>query len=75
MYNTLDLLNVMCAWLFAHVCCVTGAAVLDHLCGCYEELNLCNIMKTRWICMLARGPCIEVLLLNITTNSGVSENC
>jgi hypothetical protein len=39
------------AWLFAHVCCVTGAALLDHLCGCYKELNLCNIMKTRWICM------------------------
>jgi hypothetical protein len=63
------------AWLFAHVCYVTWAALLDHLCGCYKELNLCNIMKTRWICMLARGPCVEVLLLNITTNSGVSENC
>jgi hypothetical protein len=25
-------------------------------------------MKTRWICMLARGPHIEVRLLNITTN-------
>jgi hypothetical protein len=63
------------AWLFVHVCCVTRAALWGHLYRCYEELNLCNIMKTRWIYMLARGPCIEVVLLNMTANSGVSENC